>query len=198
MNEEEHQLIINARNGDDNAFSQLVAMHDSRIMSLVWSVLGRGFDADEVYQEIFLKVHRSLGSFRFESQFSTWLHRIAVNVAISHKRSLSRRQKREQLMDNSDDFFASAPANPEDNPENLQLRREVLEQIDRALDELPLRQRTVFVMKHDQGMKLKEIASVLKISEGAVKAYLFRALAKLRVILEPYYRTESQTTDIIS
>ncbi len=187
MNSEEIELITQAREGDQNAFARLVQMHDSRVMSLARSILGAGFDAEEVYQEIFLKVHRSLASFRFESDFSTWIHRIAVNTALSKKRSLTRRREKEQIME-ADDFFDTASCNPWDNPENLQLRGEILEQIEKALAGIPPRQRIVFVMKHDQGMKLKEIAKTLGIGEGTVKAYLFRAIENLRRALEPYYR----------
>ncbi|RJP77645.1 MAG: RNA polymerase sigma factor [Candidatus Zixiibacteriota bacterium] len=188
MDNEEIQLITRARSGDDAAFARLVERHDARVMSLVRSVLGPGFDAEEVYQEVFLKVHRSLPEFRFESEFTTWLHRVAVNAALSRKRSLDRRRAKERVMDGDDDFFQSVPCNPWDDPENRQLRREILEQIERALETLPARQRTVFVMKHDQGLKLKEIARLLGIGEGTAKAYLFRAVETLRRVLEPYYQ----------
>lgn len=187
MSPDDVKLVSRAQEGDEAAFVQLVEKHDSRVMSLARSILGPGFDAEEVYQEIFLKIHRSLASFRFDSDISTWIHRIAVNTALSRRRSLSRRRMKEQNMDGDNDFFEMAPANPVDNPENLQLRAEIREQIEQALDKLPARQRTVFVMKHDQGMKLKEIARTLEIGEGTVKAYLFRAIKRLRQTLQPYY-----------
>jgi RNA polymerase sigma-70 factor (ECF subfamily) len=188
MDSQEIELINEARAGDQRAFARLVEKHDCRVMSLVRSILGQGFDAEEVYQEIFLKVHRALGSFRFESDFSTWIHRIAVNTALSRRRSLERRRQKEQLVDAAE-FFDSAPGSPWDNPENRHLREEILTKIEQALQNIPARQRTVFVMKHDQGMKLKEIARDLGISEGTVKAYLFRAVENLRNALMPYYRT---------
>lgn len=187
MDSQEIELISRARDGNQAAFAQLVEKHDARVMSLARSILGSGFDAEEAYQEIFLKVHRSLASFRFESDFSTWIHRIAVNTALTRKRSLQRRRKKEQIMDGEDDFFDSVPSNPVEDPENLQLRHEILQQIEKALEGIPARQRTVFVMKHDQGMKLREIAKALGIGEGTVKAYLFRAIENLRSVLEPYY-----------
>ncbi len=192
MDSQEIELVSRAREGDQVAFAQLVEKHDARVMSLARSILGCGFDAEEAYQEIFLKIYRSLPSFRFESDFSTWIHRIAVNTALSKRRSLQRRRQKEQIMDplnSEDDFFDSVPNNPLDNPENQQLRSEILTQIERALEGIPARQRTVFVMKHDQGMKLKEIAKTLGIGEGTVKAYLFRAIENLRSVLEPYYRS---------
>lgn len=197
MNSEEIELITRAREGDQLAFARLVERHDARVMSLSRSILGPGCDADEVYQEIFLKVYRALPTFRFEADFATWVHRIAVNTALSRKRSLTRRRQKEMTMsrrscgegENEDDFFDSQPANPWDNPENRQLRREIVEQIERALEQIPARQRTVFVMKHDQGLKLREIASLLGLGEGTVKAYLFRAIENLRQVLAPYYHT---------
>ena len=192
MDSQELELISRAREGDQTAFARLVEKHDARVMSLTRSILGCGFDAEEAYQEIFLKIYRSLPSFRFEADFSTWIHRIAVNTALSKRRSLQRRRQKEQIMDplnSEDDFFDSVPHNPLDNPENQQLRSEILTQIENALENIPARQRTVFVMKHDQGMKLKEIAKTLGIGEGTVKAYLFRAIENLRGALEPYYRS---------
>jgi len=188
MSPDDIELVSRAQEGDEAAFERLLEQHDSRVMSLARSILGEGFDAEEVYQEIFLKVHRALPSFRFDADLSTWIHRIAVNTALSRKRSLNRRRNKELVMDDRDDFFESAPANPEDSPENRQLQAETRGQIERALQALPARQRAVFVMKHDQGMKLKEIARTLEIAEGTVKAYLFRAINSLRQTLEPYYR----------
>jgi RNA polymerase sigma-70 factor (ECF subfamily) len=187
MDQLEIELITKARDGDQIAFAGLVERHDARVMSLVRSILGPGFDAEEAYQEIFLKVHRSLASFRFESDFSTWIHRIAVNAALTRRRSLQRRRQKEQVMD-GDDFFEMTPSSPWDNPENQHLRREILEKIEAALQDIPPRQRAVFVMKHDQGMKLKEIARALGIGEGTAKAYLFRAVENLRRTLMPYYQ----------
>jgi len=190
MKPEEIELIKRAQSGDDNAFTALVEMHDSRVMSLTRSILGSGFDADEAYQEIFLKVHSAIKSFRFESEFTTWLHRVAVNLAISRKRALNRRQRRETIMQTDNDYFEELPGNPHETPERLQLREEILQQIEMALQKLPDRQRTVFVMKHDQGMKLKEIARSLGLAEGSVKAYLFRAIENLKKILAPYYNAD--------
>lgn len=190
MNQEEIQLIYRAKSGDNEAFTILVEMHDARVMSVVRSILGPGFDAEEMYQEIFLKVHRKIHSFRFESEFSTWLHRITVNSAISRKRSVLKRRDRERAMDEDDKFYQSIPADAGENPENQQLRREVRDQIERALNRLPDRQRTVFVLKHNHGMKLKEIADMLQIGEGTAKAYLFRAIEKLHKALQPFYQAE--------
>ncbi|MBU1650722.1 RNA polymerase sigma factor [bacterium] len=190
MKPEEIALIKRAQNGDDAAFTILVEMHDSRVMSLANSILGPGFDAEEVYQEIFLKVHKAIKSFRFESSFTTWLHRVAVNLAISRKRSLTRRKSKETVMQTENDYFDNVPGNPHETPERLHLREEILQQIEMALARLPDRQRTVFVMKHDQGMKLKEIAKHLGLAEGSVKAYLFRAIENLRKILAPYYNAD--------
>ncbi len=189
MDAEEIELIVRARQGDQAAFGRLVERHDVQVLSLARSILGEGCDAEEVYQEIFLKVYRSLGAFRFESEFSTWVHRIAVNTAISRRRSLVRRRQKEQVMDGEDDFFDAQPSNPWDDPEHRQLRSEIIQKIEEALEKIPNRQRTVFVMKHDQGMKLKEIARILGIGEGTVKAYLFRAVENLRTALAPYYQT---------
>lgn len=187
MNPEEIELIARAKEGDDQAFSRLVQRHDRRVMSIARSILGNGCDSEEVYQDIFLKVHRKLRSFRFECEFSTWLHRVAINTAISQKRRLKRRRAQETVTDTGNDFFEAASTDPNENPDRRQLRREILEQIERALDHLPARQRTVFVMKHDQGMKVKEIALTLGLAEGTVKAYLFRAVEALRKRLLPYY-----------
>jgi RNA polymerase sigma-70 factor (ECF subfamily) len=95
--------------------------------------------------------------------------------------------KKETIMDTKNDFFESVAANPHDDPEHRQLREEILAQIQQALEKLPERQRTVFVMKHDQGLKIREIAKMLGIAEGSVKAYLFRAIENLKSKLEPYY-----------
>ena len=190
MDSQEIELISRAREGDQMAFARLVEKHDVRVMSLTRSILGCSFDAEEAYQEIFLKIYRSLPTFRFESDFSTWIHRIAVNTALSKRRSLQRRRQKEQIMDplnSEDDFFDSVPHNPLDNPENQQLRSEILSQIERALEDIPARQRTVFVMKHDQGMKLKEIAKTLDCAVGTVMSRLHYARKRLQSLLREFH-----------
>lgn len=179
MTEEIKGLIQNAQNGDSDAFHQLVAMHDERIMVLAYQLMKNEQDAEDLYQESFIKAYKHIGSFRFESSFYTWIYRITVNTSINMKRKLSklRLQDRRDEMDPLDTIPESTS---KDNP------GEINTAVRNAADNLPDKQRTVFILKHLQNMKIREIASIMEIGEGTVKKYLFRAMEKMRKDLKEY------------
>lgn len=179
MTVETKQLILNAQSGDSNAFHRLVAMHDERIMVLAYQLMKNEQDAEDLYQESFVKAYKSLHTFRLESSFYTWLYRITVNTAINMKRKLARLR----LQEPREDFDPLDKIAESSNNENS---GEIIKAIKIAADTLPEKQRTVFILKYLQKMKIKEIGVIMDIGEGTVKKYLFRAMEKMRKELKEY------------
>jgi RNA polymerase sigma-70 factor (ECF subfamily) len=177
----ERELVEMARNGNEDAFRQLVEANMRRVYGLALRFTRKHEDADEVAQETFIRAFRSLDRFKGKSTFGTWVYRIAVNCSLSHKRKLIRTagaDAEDQIDDNMPDR-----SNP--SQEKLAEGRQTRELINGALDGLSKQQRAIFVMKHLQQKKISEIADVLECAEGTVKQQLFRAVRKVREQLAP-------------
>ncbi len=189
--DEERLLIERARNGDQEAFAQVVYKCDRGVLRLAYRMMGNAEDAQDVYQETFLKAYRYLHKFRFESSLSTWLYQIATNVCLDRLRQ--KQKRRESNFDEtyvggdspapgSTDVVSSMIA-PHLSPERTLYGKEIGQQIDAAVSTLSETERLVFEMKHYGGLKLKNIGRILETTEGAAKNYLFRATRKLRAQL---------------
>jgi RNA polymerase sigma-70 factor, ECF subfamily len=181
-------LIREAQGGDRAAFEELVRHYDQAVLRLALHLTGSEADAQDIYQEAFLKAYRSLGKFRFECSFYTWMYRIVTNLCLDH---LRKRQVRKEdapvtvdkegaeysLLDQVADERAGA------NPEHDLMRRELGKRIGTALEKLSGRERMVFELKHYQGLKLRTIGEMLNTTEETAKNTLFRATQKLRASL---------------
>ena len=191
MYERENRLIRQAQQGSAGAFAQLVAMHDRRVLQLAYQLLNSERDAEDIYQDIFLQVFRKLSSFRFESEFSTWLHRIVVNHCINFRKKRQRRRHQPlQTAHGEEQDYAVEPEDHGQDPERMVLNQELGERIRAALDDLSEQQRAVFVLRHFHGHKVREIAGILSCAEGTVKNYLFRATHHLQKKLQAYHEDE--------
>ena len=186
----ETALIRAAKNGDQEAFGQLVRLYDQGVLRLALNLLKNPEDARDVYQETFLRVYRNLDSFRLDSSFQTWLYRIATNLCLDVLRR--RRVRREQAAaaattaERPDPVENLADDGAYGDPERRLLSKELDSRIREALDELTPRERTVFQLRHYHGMRLKEIGQVLGTSEEAAKNCLFRVTQKMRARLEDF------------
>jgi RNA polymerase sigma-70 factor, ECF subfamily len=160
--------VQQAANGDVRAFEELYHTHLPRVHSLVRRMTG-GRDADELTQDIFVRVWDKLGSFRGDSAFGTWLHRLAVNVVIERFRTDSARRHR--LID-GEGIFETLSSPPH--------RRDISMDFEAALEKLPDGAREIFVLHDVEGYKHTEIGALLGISSGTSKAQLHRARMMLR------------------
>jgi len=183
---DERELIRRAQRGDRAAFDSLVRLYDHEVLRLALKVVGSPEEARDLYQEAFLKVYRSLGHFRFDSRFSTWLYRVVMNVCLDH---LRRQRTRNEVQapsseEGETEYFQTVPDDrPEFDPERALKGREIRRRIDSALADLNPRERLVFELKHYQGLKLRAIGELCGTSEETAKNCLFRATQKLRVAL---------------
>jgi len=189
MEKDEELLIRKAQRGNLLAFEQLVHRYDAKIMRLIFNMVNDVEDARDLYQEVFIKLFKSLHRFRFESEFYTYLCRIAINACINHRkrRTIQQHESLSSYVATDDENWQRIAVTESKNPEQQLIDKELNEQIHRSLENLSSKQRTVFVLKHYHGYKLREIAEILDCSEGTVKSYLFRAVQKLKKSLASYH-----------
>jgi RNA polymerase sigma-70 factor (ECF subfamily) len=165
-------------NIDDKTFGQLVNKYKERIYSVVLRIVRNNEEAKDLTQEAFVKAYRNRQSFRGESTFYTWVYRIAVNLALNHV-NRNRDRRAESIEDVTPETFSMTPIDD--------LEREELGQaIADAIEQLPARQRTVFVLRHYEDKAHAEIARILSITEGAVKANYHQAVHKMKAALNIY------------
>jgi RNA polymerase sigma-70 factor (ECF subfamily) len=185
---EDDDLIREAQHGERAAFDSLVRRYDQSVLRLALHMLGNEQDAQDVNQEAFLKAYRHLGNFRFECSFYTWLYRIVTNLCLDHlRRRKSRREDPATVIDSRGDEM-DLLSNISDtramaNPARELDRKSMGESINEALNKLTPRERTVFELKHYQGLKLRTIGEMLNTTEETAKNTLFRATRKLRAHL---------------
>ena len=191
-------LIREAQGGNHAAFAQLVHSHDEAVLKVALRITGSQSDAQDIYQEVFLKAYKKLDCFRFECSFTTWITRIATNTCLDYLRKNRHRRETDAIKvgidgEGRDLLDQVADDRPANDPERRLLRRELRACILWALRQLTPQERMVFDMKHFQGMKLRAVGEILNISEGSVKTGLVRATRKLRLHLASYTRQENSS-----
>lgn len=174
-------LVARAAAGDASAFHALVERHRAMVYRVAYQFAGNHHDAEDIAQDVFVKVYRSLDRFRYDAQLTSWLYRIAMNACIDHRRRHAPAgwapftEEAELRMLNTPE---ESPG-PEDAAYGLQLGEVLAAEIAR----LPAGQRLVFTMRHHEGLKLCEIAEALGLAEGTVKRQLHAAVHRLRAAL---------------
>jgi RNA polymerase sigma-70 factor, ECF subfamily len=184
---DEAALIRAAQRGDQDAFEQLVRSYDQGVLRLAMNLLRSSEDARDVYQEAFLRVYRNLHLFRFDCSFHTWLHRIVTNLCLDQLRRRKVRREEPTVAQTGDgpvDYIQNLPEERVDgDPQRRLLNKELNARIERVLEGLTPRERTVFELRHYQGLRLKAIGEILGSSEEAAKNCLFRVTQKMRAAL---------------
>lgn len=175
--------------GDEACFEYLVAKYRRPIVGFMYRMVHNQAIAEELAQEVFLRVYRARASYRAEARFSTWLYRIATNMAINHARdSRQERASTSVLLDQPDETTGVRPDVPDRHPlaEEEILEKERVHRIREQILALPERQRMAVVMHKYQELDYREIGAVLKLSESATKSLLFRAYRTLRDRLKEF------------
>ena len=184
----EMELIRQAQAGSRAAFDALVRQYEHQVLRLALHLTGSEHDAEDIYQEAFLKAYRYIGNFRFECSFYTWIYRIVTNLCLDQlRRKKTRREDRSVVLDHSGDeidLLSSVSDERAFSNPGKELDRKVLgERIQEALTKLTPRERMVFELKHYQGLRLRTIGEMLSTTEETAKNTLFRATKKLRAQL---------------
>ena len=177
--------------GDRDAYRVLVERYSLYLYRLAYRMTGNSHDAEEVVQEAFLRAYQKLSQFAGNSNFGTWVYRIAANYAIDRIRQRNVEEARQVAPSKpTEDGPAidpiSALMDPSASPERLASSAELATRMKEALDTLTPAERTAIVMRHWEGCAIEEIAAVLKSNSNATKNTVFRAVAKLRKALEPF------------
>ena len=171
-------LVARAQAGDQAAFRDLYRRHAGRVYALCLRLTGDARDAEERTQDVFVRLWDKVRSFRGESAFSSWLHRLAVNVVLNERRATGRREQRVRPAEDPDSVVGAQHAAPLRDVAGLSI------DLERAIADLPDGAREVFVLYDIEGYPHAEIAELVGIAEGTSKAQLFRARRLLREKLE--------------
>jgi len=178
-------LIREAQRGNAAAFEELVRHYDKSVLRVALNLAGTEQDAQDIYQEAFLKAYKNIGNFRFECSFYTWIYRIVTNLCLDHLRKRNVRKEDAPVAKDADggeydllDQVADGRAGA--NPERDLMRRQLGSRIAGALEKLTPRERMVFELKHYHGLKLLTVGEILHTTEETAKNTLFRATQKLR------------------
>lgn len=174
---QDHEVIERVKAGEKDLFEVLVRRYEGGLFALAWRMLHNRADAEDAVEEAFVKAYRALGKFRGDARFSTWLYRIAVNHILNMLRKGSRLY--------SSDLDLDRVESP-DKPTEASRQRKLQVAVALAIDKLPPRQRAIFHMRYEEERSHGEIAEILGLSEGAVKASYHHAVAKLRESLRDF------------
>jgi RNA polymerase sigma-70 factor (ECF subfamily) len=179
---DDRSLIADSLDGDSAAFGELVRRYQDRLYNTVYRLVDNAEDALDVVQDAFLNAYQSLDSFKGDALFFTWLYRIAVNTAISHKR---KRRVLVRIADRNGDPLIE-PHDPSNlaRPDHAMEQAEEEQKVHRALARLSLEHRAVLVMKELEGQKYEEMADALGVPIGTIRSRLHRARLELRELLE--------------
>jgi RNA polymerase sigma-70 factor (ECF subfamily) len=175
-----------ARDGNSEAFRALVERHGRAVYRLAHRITGNAHDAEDVVQETFLRAYKQLGRFESRANFSTWLHRIAVNCSIDLIRSRPHRESGHDTVDLEHFGAVGEGAQAGHSPERLMLSTEVQDRINAAMTALSRMERAAFVLRHFEGQSIDEISRALGLKTNATKHSIFRAVRKMRTALEPF------------
>ena len=182
-------VMLRVAAGDEGAFSFLVEKHNRPVIHFLYRMVHNQAVAEELAQEVFLRVYRARDSYRAEARFTTWLYRIATNLAVNHARDTRHERSAQTVyLDAPDEETGTTPDVADDDPsvEQRLMKDERMAAIRNHVMALPERQRMAVLMHKYQGMDYKQIGDVLKLSESATKSLLFRAYQTLREKLKEF------------
>ncbi len=175
--ENDYELAQKAATGDMIAFEELYSRHNRRVYSLCLRMTQNAPEAEDLTQEVFIQLYRKIGSFRGDSAFTTWLHRLTVNQVLMHFRKRS--VKLEQTTDEGDTPVQVVVGT--ENPNTMPVVDKIA--LDKAIAQLPRGYKTVFILHDIEGLEHEEIARSLGCSVGTSKSQLHKARMKLRMLL---------------
>jgi RNA polymerase sigma-70 factor (ECF subfamily) len=183
------EIMLRVREGDDQGFNYLIEKYRKPIIHFMFRMVHNQAVAEELAQEVFLRVYRSRQTYRAEARFTTWLYRIATNLGVNHARDTKHERTAQNVyLDQPDPETGTTPDVADSTPtvEQDLVRDERMRAIRQHVMALPERQKMAVLMHKYQGMDYKEIGDVLKLSESATKSLLFRAYQTLRERLKEF------------
>ena len=188
-NDYDNSIIEKCKTGDFSSFRALVSRYQNRIFSVCYGLVRSRDDAADLFQEVCLRIYKSIGKVKSEAGLYVWIYRITVNVCFDWLRKKKRMRKKVdkfKAQDTVSDFFVET-----NTPVSIALQLELKEQINKVIAALPDAQRAVIVLREFEGLSYQEIARILKCSEGTVMSRLFYARKKMVEKLRPYLEESS-------
>ena len=179
--EPEIEWMARIRDGDMEAFRCLVEAHQARVVGTISKMLGSDAEAEDLAQQVFIRIWKSAPRYRPTAKFTTWLFRITRNLVFNELR------RKRHFVDQADEMPEPAERRDQE-PDKVLMKGELQSAIQNAIDQLPESQRLAIIMRRYEGMAYEEIAAVMGTTVPAVKSILFRARAELRELLEKYLR----------
>lgn len=188
---DETGLITGIQNNDQGAFKLLVKKYQRMVVNVCFAIVHNQTDAEDISQDVFLEIYRNAGSFRGDASLSTWLYRIATNRSLNFVRDNKRRRFLQQL---EDAFSGGKNRNQEisehrsDQPDHEITSRQRAEMLHKAIDRLPEKQRTAFVLNKYEDLSYQQIAEVMQLSLSSVESLIHRAKSNLQEQLLECYK----------
>ena len=180
------ELVRRAQAGDKTAFDLLVRKYQQKVINLVSRFVQDPSEALDVAQETFIKAYRALNNFRGDSQFYTWIYRIAANTAKNHLASRARKSPTWSVdVEDAEHFAGENGLKEYDNPENLLLTEEIKQTVFRAIENLPEDLKTAITLRELEGLSYEDIAQVMGCPIGTVRSRIFRARDAIDKELRP-------------
>jgi len=183
VHDDDADLIARAQHGDLNAYRECVERHQARVYGIAYQMVGNAQDAQDIAQEVFVRLYRSLKLYRATSRFTTWLYRMTINLAIDYQRSQARH--RASSIDSSNEAQKKPDRQP--LPDANVERDELRGAVHKIAGNLTTKQRSVFVLRDLQGFSTEEIAIILKCRQSTVRVHLAAARAMVKEALLKHY-----------
>ncbi|MEZ4400694.1 MAG: sigma-70 family RNA polymerase sigma factor [Kofleriaceae bacterium] len=182
MSDRDRELIRRLRARDERAFRELMAEHRDRVFNLTFRMLGNRGEAEDVTQEVFISVFKTVDTFREEAKFSTWLYRVTVNHCKNRIKYLARRHDRSQdeLDESAGNVAAAGPPGPMKRPDRAVEGAQMEQVLQEAIASLDEDHRTVVVLREIEDLSIEEICEITGLPDGTVKSRLHRARLALR------------------
>jgi len=189
----DYETIEQLKQGNEQAFRELVEQYQQMVVRTCYGILRNREDAEDVAQDVFVEVYRSISGFRADAKLSTWLYRIAVNRSLNHIRD---NKKRRWLGFGKNDECENTPlsileADATDQPEYILENKQRAAILFGAINRLPDKQKVAFLLRKNDGLSYREIADVMELSQSSVESLLFRAKKNLQKKLFACYRKKS-------
>ena len=188
-NQRSVELMLSVKNGDQEAFCELVKLHQNAVIGTVAKMLGNASEAEDIAQQVFLRLWKSAPRYEVKAKFTTFLFTIARNLVFNETRRKQRR-KEHSLEEQEENSFTEISDQHSPAPDDEILKVELRAQVDRAIQALPEKQRMAVILRRYENMPYEQIADVLELSVSAVKSQLFRARTALRELLSDYLSDE--------
>ncbi|NIP29602.1 MAG: sigma-70 family RNA polymerase sigma factor [Candidatus Dadabacteria bacterium] len=182
--ESDIDLILRVQNGDDTAFSEILRRYYNRILNYVYRYTNNRETSEDLTQEIFMRVHRSVKNYRPEAKFSTWLYKIATNLCLTEV--ATRARKHTSSLDEIQENLGSLEDEKSLDQADVRYRKEIKEIIFEAMNNLSENERSAIMLCKYEQLSYEEVAQTLDCTVGAVKTYVYRGRMKLIEKLKPY------------